>query len=72
MKPTFLNTPFEDKDRVKKLGARWNAERCKWFVPAGVDLTPFFSWLPAELRAQHEAEAKSLSLVAASVSTLNP
>ena len=72
MQPTFLNTPFEDKDRVKALGARWNAERRQWCVPAGIDLAPFFSWLPAEIRAQHEAEAKSLSLVAASVSTPAP
>ena len=41
----FLTVSIEEKDAAKALGARWNADLKKWFVPAGVDLTPFKKWL---------------------------
>jgi Domain of unknown function (DUF5710) len=40
-----LNVPFSEKDEAKRLGARWNAERKKWFVPAGVNSEPFKRWV---------------------------
>ncbi|MFL0825412.1 DUF5710 domain-containing protein, partial [Vibrio parahaemolyticus] len=27
---TYLEVPFEDKEKVKSLGARWHSERKKW------------------------------------------
>jgi len=47
MSDTYLISSFKDKDRVKALGARWDAERRQWYVPAGRDLAPFASWLTA-------------------------
>lgn len=44
---TYLDTAFKDKDRVKALGARWDADARRWYVPAGLDLAPFEAWLPA-------------------------
>lgn len=44
---TYLTTAFKDKDQVKTLGARWDAERRSWYVPDGLDLAPFAAWLPA-------------------------
>jgi hypothetical protein len=41
-----LHVPFEQKDRAKQLGARWDAKRKVWFVPEGVDAAPFFEWRP--------------------------
>lgn len=41
-----LEVPFLEKDRVKELGARWNAKTKKWFVPAGVDVNLFRKWWP--------------------------
>lgn len=42
----FLEVPFEQKDAVKALGARWDpAARC-WYVLPGRDLEPFRPWLP--------------------------
>lgn len=40
----FLNVPFAQKDEAKTLGARWNADKKKWYVPDGVDTTPFSRW----------------------------
>jgi hypothetical protein len=47
MPGTYLTTPFRDKDRVKALGARWDALQKSWCVPEGMDLAPFASWLPS-------------------------
>lgn len=40
----FLNVPFAEKDEAKRLGARWDATRRKWYVPHGVDAEPFSRW----------------------------
>lgn len=40
-KATFLDVPKERKDEVKALGAKWFGPRLSWYVPAGVDVTPF-------------------------------
>jgi len=41
-----LNVPFMEKDEAKRLGARWNSASKRWYVPTGVDRTPFARWLP--------------------------
>ena len=46
----FLTVPFAEKDKAKKLGARWDAERRAWYVPQGKDITPFKAWWPKELQ----------------------
>ena len=43
---TFLNCPFAEKNEAKKLGAKWDGEKKRWFVPAGTPLEPFRRWLP--------------------------
>ena len=47
-KPTALHVPYEDKELVKKLGARWDRERKQWYAPAGTDLEPLSPWLNAK------------------------
>lgn len=44
----WLDCPREEKDEAKKLGARWDVERVKWFVPDGVDEEPFARWFPKQ------------------------
>lgn len=46
----FLTVPYAEKDKAKKLGARWDAERRTWYVPQGTDTTPFKAWWPKELQ----------------------
>ena len=41
---TYLNVPFAQKDEAKALGARWDAIKKKWFVPADKDITLFAKW----------------------------
>jgi hypothetical protein len=43
----LLNVPYSEKDEAKALGARWNPEKKKWYVPDGVDSTQFSRWTEA-------------------------
>lgn len=47
--PTFLEVPFAEKDEAKQLGARWNPQARKWYVPAGLETSPFSRWLGHQL-----------------------
>ena len=42
----YLNCPYDEKDDAKALGAWWDAAKKKWYVPAGMDETPFEQWFP--------------------------
>jgi exodeoxyribonuclease VII large subunit len=43
---TYLVTTYQQRAEVKALGARWDSEVSRWFVPEGKDLAPFAAWLP--------------------------
>ena len=42
---TYLDVPFDDKDEVKALGARWDGNKKSWYVPSGKDTAPFAKWI---------------------------
>ena len=46
--PTYLNCPFAEKAECKSLGGRWDKDRKKWYVPAGMEIDPFLKWLPSQ------------------------
>lgn len=66
----FLEVPFKEKDDAKALGARWDAEARKWFVPPGKDLALFQAWLPAAslsaVAQTQPPQARELALPSAS------
>jgi hypothetical protein len=41
----ILDVPYMEKEKAKELGAWWDPELKKWFVPAGKDTKPFEKWL---------------------------
>lgn len=52
---TPLKVPFTEKDKAKAAGARWNPAERIWYVPAGLDPTPFAQWLenpPAPVQSE--------------------
>jgi len=54
----YLRVPFAEKDRAKKLGARWDAQIRAWYVPPGNALRNFARWLSpdhAALKRSFEA-----------------
>jgi hypothetical protein len=45
----WLYIPYEDREaqrEAERLGARFDTFPSMWYVPEGVDLTPFAQWLP--------------------------
>lgn len=46
----FLDVPFAEKDKVKRLGAKWDSEARRWYIPHGMDAYPFKRWCPDALR----------------------
>ena len=47
----YLECPYAEKDEAKDLGARWDSDARKWFVPVDIDKTPFKKWWPQEVAA---------------------
>lgn len=43
---TKLDVPYEEKDEVKKLGAKWDPLEKTWYVPEGLSLECFEEWIP--------------------------
>lgn len=41
-----LVAPFDEKDAVKALGARWDSVKRIWYIVNVPDLTPFMRWIP--------------------------
>ena len=46
-----LEVPYSEKEEAKKLGARWDPDIRKWFVPTGIDPKPLAKWFPEAERA---------------------
>lgn len=42
----WLTVPWADKDQAKALGAKWDATRCSWYIPADTDMGKFKQWSP--------------------------
>lgn len=43
---TYLEVPYQDKDKVKAIGARFDMSIRRWYVPDGIDLFDFLEWVP--------------------------
>lgn len=39
--PVWLSVPFDKKDEVKVLGAKWSKEQKCWYIPPGQESAPF-------------------------------
>jgi antirestriction protein ArdC/phage/plasmid primase-like uncharacterized protein len=44
---TYINVPYREKNEAKALGASWDRGQQSWYIPAGVEQTPFSKWLQA-------------------------
>lgn len=40
-----LKVPYAEKDEAKAQGAKFDGERKVWYVPDGVDASPFAKWI---------------------------
>lgn len=46
----LLDVPFAQKDKAKSIGAKWDADKKKWYVPLGLDIKLFEAWWPESLK----------------------
>jgi exodeoxyribonuclease VII large subunit len=46
MAATYLKVPFAANGEVRSLGARFDSQTRRWYVPDGYELAPFKPWLP--------------------------
>lgn len=44
----MLEVPYAEKDEAKHLGAKWDPDMRKWFVPKGCDMKLFYKWIDKE------------------------
>jgi|SRR5690554_6554831 len=58
---TYLDVPFSEKDDAKALGACWDAQAKKWYIPEGFALVPFGKWLPRDLLAE-QSQSPAVSI----------
>jgi len=42
----FLKVPFKEKEKAKRLGAKWDPVAKAWYLPEGVNPNSFSQWLP--------------------------
>lgn len=55
----YLNVPYAEKDDAKKKGARWDADKRLWYVPANALATPFERWMGHGKAAEAMLAAKA-------------
>ena len=53
----YLNVPFEEKEEVKSLGARWDRNKRSWYIRPGVDPKPFSRWARGAVEGQGGTQA---------------
>jgi hypothetical protein len=44
----ILNVPYSERNEAKALGAWWDPDLRKWFVPQGLEEGPFKRWNPVK------------------------
>ena len=41
----YIDVPYKDKERVKLLGAKYDGDNKKWYIPSGIDEKMFERWV---------------------------
>ena len=47
----YIDCPYAEKDKAKELGAKWDIDERKWYIPQDVDRNLFKKWWPQEVAA---------------------
>jgi hypothetical protein len=55
-----LKVPYAEKDKAKRLGAKWDMARKVWFVEDLDNLSPFLRWMPEHLKRPVKTESKAV------------
>ena len=52
MEKIYLNVPFSQKDKAKRLGAKFDGDKKSWYIQDDLSLDLFSEWLPISLQSQ--------------------
>ena len=44
----YINVPFKEKNQAKELGAKWDSDNQRWYIPPGVNKEAFTQWMEPE------------------------
>ena len=55
--PLYVNVTIDEKDEAKRLGARWDKQHKRWYLPAGSDIDSFHSALRASVEKTRRDES---------------
>nr|DAH89341.1 MAG TPA: hypothetical protein [Caudoviricetes sp.] len=58
--PIYLNVPYDEKEDAKSLGARWDGDKKKWYIPEGIKSEGFSRWQRATAEEVGALEKKDL------------
>ena len=51
--PIYLNCDYADRSVVKQLGAKWDEQVKKWYIPVGVKRAHFIKWLTLDVPSKN-------------------
>ncbi len=67
----YLSCPFSEKDECKALGGRWDSQKKKWYIPAGVDASNFKKWITDDKKEDVIEHNKIKKIIELSPSSLD-
>lgn len=47
--PFYLAVPYAEREAAKRLGARWDIARRRWWISSDMDRAPFAAWIEVPL-----------------------
>lgn len=66
-KDVYLTVPENHIEMVQKLGAEFDEEENRWYVPKDTDLIPFDHWMYEEVEVKHEQQLQNENAAAVQV-----
>ncbi len=66
-KDVYLTVPENHIEMVQKLGAEFDEEENRWYVPKNTDLIPFDHWMYEEVEVKHEQQLQNENAAAVQV-----
>ena len=69
---TFIEVPFNQKEEVKALGAKWDRQEKSWYVPTNIDAAPFAKWITGMATGDTDAPKSALTIQTPSDSNQKP
>lgn len=56
---TNLKVPFQEKDKARALGAKWDLARRTWYIEDMENIEPFLQWIPNHLKIPSKNKRKT-------------